>query len=158
MITERQRAKWQAEALARQPAGKHGTVGAVAADAQGHVAAATSTGGMLFKLPGRVGDTPIIGGGTFADDLSGAVSCTGQGEAILKVALAKTAAELLRAGKSAAEAAAGAIAELSARTHGEAGLILVSRSGEVGFAFNTRRMSRASADAAHPEAQSWIER
>jgi beta-aspartyl-peptidase (threonine type) len=158
MITERQRAKWRAEALARQPAGKHGTVGAVAADAQGHVAAATSTGGMLFKLPGRVGDTPIIGGGTFADDLSGAVSCTGQGEAILKVALAKTAAELLRAGKSAAEAAAGAIAELSARTHGEAGLILVSRSGEVGFAFNTRRMSRASADAAHPEAQSWIER
>ena len=162
LITDRQRAKWNAEAAVRRsadkPADKHGTVGAVAADAAGHVAAATSTGGMLFKLPGRVGDTPIIGGGTYADDLSGAVSCTGQGEAILKVALAKAAADLLRAGKSASEAAAAAIAELSARTHGEAGLIVVSPAGEIGFAFNTRRMSRASADAAHPDGQSWIDR
>lgn len=158
MITDRQRAKWKAEALVRQPQGKHGTVGAVATDAQGHVAAATSTGGLLFKLPGRVGDTPIIGGGTYADDLTGAASCTGQGEAILKVALAKTATDLLATGKSATEAAEAAIAVLSARTHGEAGLILVSRTGEVGFAFNTRRMSRASADAAHPEALAWIER
>jgi beta-aspartyl-peptidase (threonine type) len=158
LITDRQRAKWQAEAAVRRTADKHGTVGAVAADAQGHVAAATSTGGMLFKLPGRVGDTPIIGGGTYADDLSGAVSCTGQGEAILKVALAKAAADFLRAGRSAAEAAAAAVAELSARTHGEAGLIVVSPAGEVGFAFNTRRMSRASADAAHPDGQSWIDR
>lgn len=159
MITERQRAKWQAEAILRATqAGKHGTVGAVAADADGHVAAATSTGGLLFKLPGRVGDTPIIGGGTYADDQSGAVSCTGQGEAILKVTLAKAAAELLRSGFGAAAAAEAAIAELSTRTHGEAGLILVSRRGEVGFAFNTRRMSRASADAEHPQAQAWIER
>ncbi len=158
MVTDRQRAKWAAEGSKRQPVGKYGTVGAVAADAQGHVAAATSTGGLLFKLPGRVGDTPIIGGGTYADDLSGAASCTGQGEAILKVALAKTATDLLRTGKGATEAADAAIAELSARTHGEAGVILVSRTGEIGFAFNTRRMSRASADAAHPEARSWIER
>jgi beta-aspartyl-peptidase (threonine type) len=159
MITDKQRAKWQAEARVRAAhPDKHGTVGAVATDSQGHVAAATSTGGLLFKLPGRVGDTPIIGGGTYADDLSGAVSCTGQGEAILKVTLAKMAADLLRSGFGATAAAEATIAELSTRTHGEAGLILVSRTGEVGFAFNTRRMSRACADAAHPEARAWIEK
>ncbi len=159
MITERQRAKWQAEAQRRgQVAQVHGTVGAVAADASGHVAAATSTGGLLFKLPGRVGDTPIVGGGTYADDEAGAASCTGEGEAILKVTLARVAIDRLRGGASASAAAERAIAELSRRTSGEAGLILVDRHGGVAFAFNTKRMSRAWADAEHPEALAAIER
>ncbi|MHB8420323.1 MAG: isoaspartyl peptidase/L-asparaginase family protein [Myxococcales bacterium] len=160
LITERQRARWRAEAQQRglQAHAVHGTVGAVAADAAGHVAAATSTGGLLFKLPGRVGDTPIVGGGTYADDEAGAASCTGQGEAILKVTLAKSAIERLRGGATATAAAEAALAELSRRTSGEAGLILVDRRGGVGFAFNTGRMSRAWADAEHPEPQAAIER
>ena len=159
LVTERQRAKWQAEAERRGAVPRiHGTVGAVAVDAQGHVAAATSTGGLLFKLPGRVGDTPIIGGGTYADDEAGACSCTGQGEAILKVTLARSAIDRLRGGGGAQAAAEAAIAELSRRTGGEAGLILVDARGGVGFAFTTTRMSRAWADAQHREGEAAIER
>ncbi len=164
LITERQRARWEAEAERRrherppEAAAQHGTVGAVAADSHGHVAAATSTGGLLFKLPGRVGDTPIIGGGTYADDLAGAASCTGQGEAILKVTLARHAVALLRAGHGATEAAEIAVAELTRRTSGEAGLILVAPDGDIGWAFNTLRMSRARCDAAHPEPLALIDR
>src|SRR5581483_12307998 len=90
MVTQEQRAKWRAAKDQPAPApGKLGTVGAVACDREGHVAAATSTGGLFLKMPGRVGDTPIIGAGTYADDEAGAASCTGKGEAILKVSLAK---------------------------------------------------------------------
>lgn len=152
MITKIQRLKWLAESKLRAEAAgplsptlpeKLGTVGAVACDAHGHVAAATSTGGLFFKLPGRIGDTPIIGAGTYADDRGGAASCTGNGEAILKVSLAKVAVDLLRAGHPAAAAAEAAIAELSQRTHSSAGLILIGPDGELGIAFNTQRMSRA---------------
>ncbi len=162
LVTERQRARWIEErerrkAAAPAPAVVHGTVGAAAADASGHVAAATSTGGLLFKFPGRIGDTPIIGAGTFADDLGGAASATGQGEAILKVGLTRRAVELLRAGHGAMEAARIAVGELSRRTRGEAGVILVDPAGGIGWAFNTRRMSRASCDGAHPEPAAGIE-
>ena len=124
---------------------KYGTVGAVAVDSAGHVAAATSTGGTMLKRPGRVGDTPLIGCGTFADDARGACSCTGLGEAIIKATLARQAVEQLGA-KDPSEIAAHAVAELT-RFGGDGGLILVDARGRVGFAFNSQRMARAWIDA-----------
>ena len=130
-----------------QPLDKYGTVGAVATDALGHVAAATSTGGIFGKLPGRVGDTPIVGAGTYADDELGAASATGVGEAIIRTCLTRHAVELLRT-RTPQQAAEAAIALLAAKTGSEAGIIVVSKSGEVGHAFNTRRMCRAYRDEA----------
>jgi len=145
MITAEQRAKWDA-ARASGPGrpGKLGTVGAVACDREGHVAAATSTGGLFLKMPGRVGDTPIIGAGTYADDEAGAASCTGKGEAILKVSLAKMSVDFMRLGRPAQASAEAAIAEFGRRTSSEAGVILVSPAGDLGFAFNTLKMSHAA--------------
>ncbi len=79
---------------------KHGTVGCVVLDASGNIAAATSTGGTFNKFPGRVGDSPLVGCGTYADEFSG-VSCTGHGEAIMRLVLAKSASEFIRAGADA---------------------------------------------------------
>ena len=129
-----------APSLARS---RKGTVGAVARDLHGHLAAATSTGGMAMKLPGRVGDTPIIGCGTYADDALAAVSCTGHGERIVQLTLARHCADLVGQGRSAMEAARDAIRSLGARVEGEGGLIVLARHGEVGFAHNTPMMSRA---------------
>jgi beta-aspartyl-peptidase (threonine type) len=143
-VTEAQRA-----ALARELARRAtrvaggGTVGAVAVDQHGHVAAATSTGGMVGKRPGRVGDSPLAGAGTYADDEAGAASATGHGERIIQVALTKTAVDLLKAGVPAAEAAARTIATLG-RVAGKAGIILVDPSGQVGAAFNTASMAWAT--------------
>lgn len=123
-----------------------GTVGAVAVDANGHVAAATSTGGTTGKLPGRVGDSPLIGCGTYADDSKAAVSCTGLGEAIIRVTLARHAADLVGSGLDGFEAARRAVRCLE-RARGEAGLILVTPAGQVAWAFSTERMSRAWVDA-----------
>ena len=106
-----------------------GTVGAVAIDARGHVAAATSTGGINYKRPGRVGDTPVPGAGTWADDRTCAVSATGDGEAILRVCLACRLADRLEAGATAAAATAWALAELVARTGGSAGVVCLDRGG-----------------------------
>jgi beta-aspartyl-peptidase (threonine type) len=122
----------------------HGTVGAVAVDARGRSAAATSTGGTQDKAPGRVGDTPIIGAGTWADDRLGAASCTGWGEAILRCVLAKTAVDGLAGGRPPSRAAAAAVRELP-RVDGHAGVILVDRSGRAASAFNTPRMARGLA-------------
>jgi beta-aspartyl-peptidase (threonine type) len=116
----------------------------VALDRAGHVAAATSTGGMTGKRPGRVGDSPLAGAGTYADDEAGAASATGHGERIIQVGLTRTAIDLLRAGASAEEAARRAIATLD-RVAGKAGLIVVDRAGHIGAAFNTRSMAWASA-------------
>lgn len=124
--------------------GGGGTVGAVARDAAGHVAAATSTGGMVGKRPGRVGDSPLIGAGTYADDRAGAASATGHGERIIQVALSKTAIDLLAAGVAPATAARRAIATLGARVAGRGGVILVGRTGGAGVAFNTRSMRWAT--------------
>lgn len=121
-----------------------GTVGAVAVDADGHVAAATSTGGTVGKRPGRVGDTPLAGAGTWADDESGACSATGIGEHIMRLGLARRACDLLHGG-SADEAARRAIEELERRVGGRGGLILVDRRGHVAFARNTDTMSWAIA-------------
>jgi beta-aspartyl-peptidase (threonine type) len=124
----------------------HGTVGAVALDRKGRVAAATSTGGTQDKAPGRVGDSAIIGGGTYADDRRGAASCTGWGEPILRAVLAKTAVDALAGGRAPSAASRAAVREL-ARLAGLGGVILVSRGGRVAAAFNTPRMARGLADA-----------
>jgi L-asparaginase / beta-aspartyl-peptidase len=135
---------------------EQGTVGAVALDANGNLFAATSTGGTCCKLPGRVGDSPLIGCGCYADSEAGGVSCTGYGEAIMKVVLAKSTVDSLRRPATYVDpsgspdvrnlsgadlAAREAIHLLAKRTHGTGGLILLDRHGNPGFAFNTPRMA-----------------
>lgn len=127
-----------------------GTIGAVARDARGSVAAATSTGGMVGKRRGRVGDSPILGAGTYAEDPLGAASATGDGEAAIRVGLTRSAIESLRAGSSPAEAAAAAIARLAHKTGGTGGIIVVGTDGRVGLAHNTATMSHAVARADAP--------
>jgi len=145
LVTAAQRARFEAaragEAGAAPPG--HGTVGAAARDRSGHLAAATSTGGTFLKRPGRVGDTPIIGAGTYADDRLAAVSCTGQGERFIQMTMARLAADLAATGRSATGAAREAIRRMVERVGGEGGLILVGPSGDPGFAHNTPVMSRA---------------
>ncbi len=121
----------------------HGTVGAVAMDRDGHIAAGTSTGGTPNKVQGRVGDSPLIGCGCYADDLSAGVSTTGWGESIMKVVLAKTACELSAQGQMAQASAEKAIGVLANRVQGLGGLILIDHLGQIGIAFNTPRMARA---------------
>ncbi|MBI5070815.1 MAG: isoaspartyl peptidase/L-asparaginase [Deltaproteobacteria bacterium] len=145
LATAAQRARFEAAragAPAAAPA-KHGTVGAAARDRAGHLAAATSTGGTFLKRPGRVGDTPIIGAGTYADDMLAAVSCTGQGERFIRMTMARAAADLVGAGHAPAEAAAQALRRMTGRVGGDGGLIVVGPVGEPGFAHNTPVMSRA---------------
>lgn len=141
LVTERQRARWAA--LREATAEGVGTVGAVARDRAGHLAAATSTGGLPFKAPGRVGDSALIGCGTYADDQVGAASCTGDGEAIIRLALAKTALEFLRMDEEPMEAARLAVELLTARTGADAGIILLDRRGRIGVAKNTPQMACA---------------
>jgi beta-aspartyl-peptidase (threonine type) len=121
---------------------EQGTVGAVALDRHGHLFAATSTGGTCCKLPGRVGDSPLIGCGCYADIETGGVSSTGYGEAIMRVVMAKTAADFLRpANSTPARAAQAAVQLLANRGKGTGGLILLDKNGNPGFAFNTPRMA-----------------
>ena len=129
-----------------------GTVGAVALDAAGNLAAATSTGGTAGKYPGRVGDSCLIGCGCYADNGTGAVSATGYGEHIMKVVLAKTVSDLLGAGAEPQAAAARALALLGERTQGTGGLIVLDKSGRVGAAFNTPNMAHAfrTSDSSEP--------
>jgi L-asparaginase / beta-aspartyl-peptidase len=119
----------------------HDTVGAVALDSKGHLAAGTSTGGTLNKAPGRVGDSSLIGCGCYADDLSAAVSLTGWGEPIMKLVLGKWAVDKVAAGASPAEAAHAAIDYLFERLGGHGGIILMAPDGRVGMAHNTPRMA-----------------
>jgi len=142
-------AEWQAwqqckkdeHAAANHRGHQQGTVGAVAFDSRGGLFAATSTGGTCCKLPGRIGDSPLIGCGCYADAEAGGVSSTGYGEAIMKVVMAKAAVDILRGESSAIEAAQQTIALFSKRTQATAGLILLDRDGNPGFAFNTPRMA-----------------
>jgi L-asparaginase / beta-aspartyl-peptidase len=119
------------------------TVGAVALDAAGNLAAGTSTGGTLHKYPGRVGDSAIVGCGCYADNAAGAVSTTGHGESIMKVVLAKAANDFVAAGKTPQAAADAAIELLTKRTTGRGGLVILDRTGQVGFAFSTPDMAYA---------------
>lgn len=150
MITDRMRAKWRAARTNRPAAAAHGTVGCVARDALGHVAAATSTGGTLLKLPGRVGDSAIVGAGTYADHQAGAASCTGLGEAFMKAVAAKLAVEAMLAGAPPDAAARQALAA-ARRYGGDGGIICADAAGRLGFAFNTPVMSRAAIDTAGVE-------
>jgi beta-aspartyl-peptidase (threonine type) len=121
---------------------KHGTVGAVAIDMSDALAAATSTGGIHNKYPGRVGDSPLVGCGFYADE-NAAVSCTGYGEDFIRLLIAKRAADFVGRGETAREAAEAAIAVLSTRATGLGGLIVVDRKGNTGFAWNSQNMSHA---------------
>lgn len=150
LVTERALARWHREKDAGWPR-RPGTIGVVAIDADGHVAAATSTGGISGKLPGRVGDTPLPGAGTYADDLAGAASATGYGEGIMRVVMAKVACDRMAAGDDAQQAAEAAVVALT-RVDGEGGIIVVDRAGRLGFAFNSERMSRAFVDGDGNEA------
>jgi beta-aspartyl-peptidase (threonine type) len=143
LVTPPQRARWERLLAARAAPSGHGTVGAVARDRSGRLAAATSTGGTTLKRPGRVGDTPIVGAGTWAEDALAAVSCTGQGESIIRLGLARLAAELVGGGLAPMDAALEAVRQLSARVGGDAGLILLGPTGGPGFAHNTQVMARA---------------
>jgi beta-aspartyl-peptidase (threonine type) len=121
---------------------RSGTVGAVARDRDGNLAAATSTGGMTGKTPGRVGDSPIIGAGTYADNASCAVSATGHGEFFIRYGTAfEIAARLRLAGQSLQQAAASVIEGLAA-IGGSGGLVAIDRSGDLMLPFNTPRMYR----------------
>ncbi|MFZ5439139.1 MAG: isoaspartyl peptidase/L-asparaginase family protein [Myxococcota bacterium] len=137
LVTEHQRLRW----LERRQA-THGTIGAVAVDARGQVAAATSTGGTAGKLRGRVGDSPLIGAGTVADSRVGAASSTGLGEFIVRVGLARTVLEALRRGLHPDAAAAEGIREL-VRIGGDGGVIVARPDGELGWAFSSERMAGA---------------
>lgn len=123
-------------------ADRHGTVGAVARDAQGNLAAATSTGGTTNKMPGRVGDSPVIGAGTYADNSTCAVSCTGDGEYFIRAAVAHEVHALMQLrGMSLHEAAKNAL-EQSRELGGTGGLIAVDKDGNEAFPFNTDGMYR----------------
>jgi beta-aspartyl-peptidase (threonine type) len=127
---------------AADEARRHGTVGAVARDRDGNLAAATSTGGMTGKLPGRVGDSPIIGAGTYADNTSCAVSATGHGEFFIRYAVAhEIAARITHAGLSVGEAAAAVVAELG-RIGGSGGVVAIGHDGAVALPFNCTGMYR----------------
>ncbi len=120
-----------------------GTVGCVAVDREGNVAAGTSTGGTLFKRVGRVGDSPLIGAGVYADNLLGGASATGWGEAITRVVLSKYAVDALAWNQDPRDAAAASIEYLARRVGGTGGIILLNREGKIGWAYNTPRMARA---------------
>jgi beta-aspartyl-peptidase (threonine type) len=121
----------------------HDTVGALALDQQGNIAAAISTGGVPNKLPGRVGDAPLVGCGFYADNEIGACCATGLGEAIMRVVLSKGVVDNLGQGASTQSAAQAAIANMARRTGGAAGCIVLNRDGTIGVAHNTPRMAFA---------------
>jgi beta-aspartyl-peptidase (threonine type) len=124
--------------------GGHDTVGAIALDHTGNLVAANSTGGTPFKLPGRIGDTPMVGCGLYADAHVGAVVCTGWGESIVRVAMARRAIELLERGFAPQSAAESVIRTLARQVPGgSGGCIILTPSGQVGMAWNTRRMAYA---------------
>jgi beta-aspartyl-peptidase (threonine type) len=135
---------------------RFGTVGAVARDASGHLAAATSTGGMQGKLPGRIGDSPILGAGTYADDRGCAVSGTGVGEYFIRLSLAHQVGELCRSGETPQRAADRLIhTDLPALPGGEGGVIVVGRAGMPVWSNNTLGMFHArQVEGSQPEV--WV--
>jgi L-asparaginase / beta-aspartyl-peptidase len=128
----------------------HDTVGAVALDTNGNIAAATSTGGTLNKAPGRVGDSSLIGCGCYADNTSAAVSLTGWGEPIMKLVLGKWAVDRVQMGRAPEQVAPDAIAYLNKRLGGHGGIILLAPDGRYGIAHNTPRMAWGLCDAQGP--------
>jgi beta-aspartyl-peptidase (threonine type) len=145
---------WRRESLqrvlqerARTAADRHGTVGAVAIDANGNLAAATTTGGMTAKAAGRVGDTPLIGAATYAENGVCAVSATGHGEYFIRVGVAKTICDRVKLLAEPITAAANtALAEVAA-LGGDGGVIVIDGEGNPGFVFNSAGMYRGMIDA-----------
>ncbi len=120
------------------------TVGAVALDKDGNICAGTSTGGTMNKYPGRIGDSPLIGCGTYADNEVGGVSTTGWGEAMIKVVMAKTVIDLMDVnGGNPQEAATKGIEILHHKVDGFGGVVVMNKHGKLGFAYNTPRMALA---------------
>jgi beta-aspartyl-peptidase (threonine type) len=130
----------------------HDTVGAVALDRAGNIAASTSTGGTLNKAPGRLGDSSLIGCGCYADNLSAAASTTGWGEPIMKLVLAKWAADRVESGSLPEWAAKEAMNYLKQRVNGHGGIILLDAQGRFGIAHNTPRMAWAFRSVQQQEA------
>lgn len=141
------------------PARRHGTVGAVARDRHGNLAAATSTGGMTAKMPGRIGDTPIPGAGTFADNATCAVSATGHGEVFIRyTAGAEIAARMRHLGETLEQAARHAVMEDLAPNDGSGGLVAVDSQGNVTLPFNCEGMYRGSVrEGSDPETAIYAE-
>jgi len=122
-----------------------GTVGAVALDADGNLAVATSTGGTRQKQPGRVGDSPLVGSGAYADNWTAAASATGHGEALMRVVISKRVCDFVAAGLPAQQACEAAIQVLTDRVQGQGGVIAIDARGKIGAAYNTAAMPRAFA-------------
>ena len=134
-----------------------GTVGCVAVDAAGNLATATSTGGLVNKMPGRIGDTPLVGAGTYANALC-AVSATGKGEEIIRRTVARDVAALMEHGDDALPLRDAAARVVAGAPRGTVGLVAVSRQGEVAMAHNTTAMFRACAtEAGHTEVGIWTD-
>jgi beta-aspartyl-peptidase (threonine type) len=152
LLTARQYKRWEQIRAGQVLPPKHGTVGAAALDSSGHLAAATSTGGIINKYPGRVGDSPLVGCGFYADQYA-AISCTGYGEDFIRLLIARRAAEYVAQGSTAQHAADEAIAFLSTQTHETGGLIAVDAQGTLGFATSRQHMPYAllSSEIIEPE-------
>ena len=164
LVTERQYRAWKEGRNAdltltpnrdQDTSRKHGTVGAVAIDGFGILTAATSTGGFMNKIPGRVGDSPLVGCGFYADEYA-AISCTGYGEDFTRLLIGRRAAEFVAHGEAAQQAAESAIAFLNKRAGGQGGLIIVDASGRIGFARNSRNMAYAYLMEGMTEAQAGV--
>jgi beta-aspartyl-peptidase (threonine type) len=125
---------------------RHGTVGAVALDKDGNLAAATSTGGTTNKMPGRIGDTPVIGAGTYANNRTCAVSCTGDGEYFIRAAAAHEVSALMEHGGMKLQEAARTALDTVKELGGDGGLIAIDRNGEIALPFNTNGMYRGYVD------------
>lgn len=124
--------------------GEPGTVGAVAIDSNGNIAVATSTGGITGKLPGRIGDTPVLGSGTYADNEIGGVSTTGHGETIMRYNLAQRILQKIVCEKQNAQTATeSVINEMTKRCKGTAGAITIDKNGNIGIHFSSKRMAWA---------------
>jgi beta-aspartyl-peptidase (threonine type) len=126
---------------------RHGTVGAVAMDVHGHIATATSTGGTTNKMAGRIGDTPIIGAATWADDRTCGVSTTGQGEYFMRLATARDIAALVEYRNMDIESAARTAIEKMGRLGGNGGVVGIDKNGNIAMVFNSEGMYRGFADA-----------
>jgi len=153
LITKRELKRWSALKLRKNYKTKDAfkkrkrpsdTVGAVALDKDGNICAGTSTGGTMNKYPGRIGDSPLIGCGTYADNEIGGVSTTGWGEAMIKVVMAKTVIDLMDVNEgNPQEAASKGIAILHHKADGFGGVVVMNKHGRIGVAYNTPRMARA---------------
>lgn len=143
---EKQRASGDGKSFIITDQDRHGTVGAVALDKDGNLAAATSTGGTTNKMPGRIGDTPVIGAGTYANNQTCAVSCTGDGEYFIRAAAAHDVSALMQYRRLTLQEAAQTALDTVKELGGTGGLIAIDKKGEIALPFNTNGMYRGYVD------------